>query len=192
MKKERQSPLKLIVIGCVLAALVVGFYFYLSNPTSSKRTEQTETVTKSQQVLLRNLDNNYPPSPREVLKYYCDILQCLYNEPHSDEELEKLAMQIQLLYDDEFVANQTEDVYLLSLAGEIAELNKQDMKISSYSTSSSTDVEYFSRDGYEWASLYGILSIRQGTKMLTSNEKFLMRKDDDGHWKIYGWELVKE
>ena len=27
MKKERQSPLKLIVIGCVLAALVVGFYY---------------------------------------------------------------------------------------------------------------------------------------------------------------------
>ncbi len=192
MKKERQSPLKLIVIGCILAALVVGFYFYLSNRTKGDGTEQTETITKSQQVLLRNLENNYPPSPREVLKYYCDILQCLYNEPHSDEELEKLAMQIQLLYDEEFVANQPEDVYLLNLAGEIAELNKHDMKISSYSTSSSTDVEYFSRDGYEWASLYGILSIRQGTKMLTSNEKFLMRKDEDGHWKIYGWELVKE
>lgn len=192
MKKERQSPLKLIVIGCILAALVVGFYFYLSNRTKGDGTEQAETITKSQQVLLRNLENNYPPSPREVLKYYCDILQCLYNEPHSDEELEKLAMQIQLLYDEEFVANHPEDVYLLNLAGEIAELNKHDMKISSYSTSSSTDVEYFSRDGYEWASLYGILSIRQGTKMLTSNEKFLMRKDEDGHWKIYGWELVKE
>ncbi len=192
MKKERQSPLKLIVIGCILAALVVGFYFYLSNRTKGDGTEQAETITKSQQVLLRNLENNYPPSPREILKYYCDILQCLYNEPHSDEELEKLAMQIQLLYDEEFVANQPEDVYLLNLAGEIAELNKHDMKISSYSTSSSTDVEYFSRDGYEWASLYGILSIRQGTKMLTSNEKFLMRKDEDGHWKIYGWELVKE
>ena len=192
MKKERQSPLKLIVIGCILAALVVGFYFYLSNRTKGDGTEQAETITKSQQVLLRNLENNYPPSPREVLKYYCDILQCLYNEPHSDEELEKLAMQIQLLYDEEFVANLPEDVYLLNLAGEIAELNKHDMKISSYSTSSSTDVEYFSRDGYEWASLYGILSIRQGTKMLTSNEKFLMRKDEDGHWKIYGWELVKE
>ena len=192
MKKERQSPLKLIVIGCILAALVVGFYFYLSNRTKGDGTEQAETITKSQQVLLRNLENNYPPSPREVLKYYCDILQCLYNEPHSDEELEKLAMQIQLLYDEEFVANQPEDVYLLNLAGEIAELNKHDMKISSYSTSSSTDVEYFSRDGYEWASLYGILSIRQGTKMLTSNEKFLMRKDEDGYWKIYGWELVKE
>lgn len=175
-----------------MAALVVGFYFYLSNRTKGDGTEQAETITKSQQVLLRNLENNYPPSPREVLKYYCDILQCLYNEPHSDEELEKLAMQIQLLYDEEFVANQPEDVYLLNLAGEIAELNKHDMKISSYSTSSSTDVEYFSRDGYEWASLYGILSIRQGTKMLTSNEKFLMRKDEDGHWKIYGWELVKE
>ena len=70
MKKERQSPLKLIVIGCILAALVVGFYFYLSNRTKGDGTEQAETITKSQQVLLRNLENNYPPSPREVLKYY--------------------------------------------------------------------------------------------------------------------------
>ena len=29
MKKERQNPWKLAVIACVLAALVIGFYFYL-------------------------------------------------------------------------------------------------------------------------------------------------------------------
>ena len=192
MKKEQQSPLKVVIIACILVALVVGFYFYLSNRTKGNSSEDTETVTKTQQVLLRNLDNNYPPSPREVLKYYCDILQCIYNESNTDEELEKLAMQIQLLYDDEFVSNQTEDMYLLNLAGEIADMKKQDIKISSYSTSSSTDVEYFSRDGYEWARLYGTLNLRQGTKIRTSNERFLLRKDEAGHWKIYGWELIKE
>ena len=192
MKKEQQNPLKLVIIGCILAALVIGFYFYLSNTKKGNSADTAETVTKTQQVLLRNMDTNYPPSPKEVLKYYCDIIQCLYNEPHNDEALEKLAMQVQLLYDEEFVANQTEDVYLLNLAGEIADMKKQDMKISSYSTSASTDVEYFSRDGYDWARLYGVLNIRQGTKILTSNERFLMRKDEAGHWKIYGWELMEE
>lgn len=189
-KKEQNGALKLLIIGCILAALVIGFYFYLTTRNKGGSGEESVTVTKSQQVLLRNMDTNYPPSPREVLKYYCDIIQCLYNESHSDDELKQLAMQIQFLYDDEFVANQTEDIYLLNLAGEIADMSKKDMKISSYSTSSSTDVEYFSRDGFDWARLYCIFSIRQGTQMLTTNEKFLMRKDDAGHWKIYGWELV--
>ena len=149
MEKKRQNPVKLIIIGCVLAALIVGFYFYLANKTRENTSEDAAAMTKSQQVLLRNLENNYPPSPREVLKYYCDIIQCLYNETHTDEELEKLAKQIQLLYDDEFVANQTEELYLLNLAGEIADMSKNDMKISSYSTSSSTDVEFFKQDNFE-------------------------------------------
>lgn len=191
MEKKRQNPIKLIIIGCILAALIVGFYFYLANTTRGNAVEDTTTVTKSQQVLLRNLENNYPPTPREVLKYYCDIIQCLYNESHTDDELEKLAKQIQILYDEEFVANQTEELYLLSLAGEIADMSKNDMKISSYSTSSSTDVEFFTQDNFEWARLYCIFNIRKGTQMLTTTERFLMRKDDAGHWKIYGWELAE-
>jgi hypothetical protein len=191
MEKKRQNPVKLIIIGCVLAALIVGFYFYLANKTRENTSEDAAAMTKSQQVLLRNLENNYPPSPREVLKYYCDIIQCLYNETHTDEELEKLAKQIQLLYDDEFVANQTEELYLLNLAGEIADMSKNDMKISSYSTSSSTDVEFFKQDNFEWARLYCMFNIRKGTQILTTTERFLMRKDDAGHWKIYGWELAE-
>lgn len=191
MEKKRQNPIKLIIIGCVLAALIVGFYFYLANKTRGNTAEDETTITKSQQVLLRNLENNYPPSPREVLKYYCDIIQCLYNEVHTDEELEQLAKQIQLLYDDEFVANQTEELYLLNLAGEIADMSKNDMKISSYSTSSSTDVEFFKQDNFEWARLYCMFNIRKGTQILTTTERFLMRKDDAGHWKIYGWELAE-
>lgn len=192
MRKERQNPVKLVIIGCILAALIIGFYFYLSNKTRGNGKEDNPTLSKSQQVLLRNLETNYPPSPREVLKYYCDILQCLYNESHTDEELEDLAMQIQRLYDGEFIANQNADMYLLSLAGEIANMEKNDMKISSYSTSSSTDVDYFTEDNYDWARLYCILSIRKGTQIVSSEERFLMRKDEDGHWKIYGWELVEE
>lgn len=192
MKKERQNPWKLAVIACVLAALVIGFYFYLANKTRGGKSEDVPAISKSQQVLLRNLENNYPPSPKETLKYYCDILQCLYNESHTDEELEALAAQIQLLYDEEFIANQNEDMYLLSLAGEIANMSKDDMKISSYSPSSSTDVDYFSRDGYDWARLYCTFNIRKGTQIVSSQERFLMRKDSAGHWKIYGWELVEE
>ena len=45
-------------------------------------------------------------------------------------------------------------------------------------------------DGYDWAKLYFTFNLRQGTNRTTSEEVFLLRKDEDGRWKIYGWKTV--
>lgn len=185
------SIVRLAVIGCILVLLLIGFYYYLSHKTSTESKEDVAVVTQTQQVLLRNLETNYPPSPKEVVKYYCDITQCFYNEIHTDEELKELAFQIQLLYDEELIANQTEESYLQKLGSDIASMQSQGLVISSYSTSSSTDVEYFTEDGFDWARMYCSFAIRKGTELINTNERFLLRKDEEGHWKIYGWELVK-
>ena len=68
----------------------------------------------------------------------------------------------------------------------------QGIVISGYSTSAATDVEKFTQDGCEWARLYATYRLRQGTEYIYSNEVFIMRKDSNGHWKIYGFDLVKE
>ena len=64
--------------------------------------------------------------------------------------------------------------------------------MSGYSVSAAADVERFDEDGFEWARLYATYRLRQGTEYLYSNEVFLLRKDDDGHWKIYGFDLVED
>ena len=188
---EGQKTIKLIIIGCILAALLVGFYYYLSHKTSRENSEDVGTITKTQQVLLRNLDANYPPTPKEVVKYYCDITQCFYNETNTEEEIRELAMQIQKLYDDDLIANQTQDGYMQNLITDIISMNQQGLVVSSYSTSASTDVEEFSEDGYQWARLYCNFVLRQETTLINTNEQFLLRKDENGHWKIYGWQLVE-
>lgn len=188
--EEKVNIVRLAVIGCILVLLLVGFYYYLSHKTDTNGKGEETKVTKTQQVLLRNLETNYPPSPKEVVKYYCDITQCFYNEIHTDEELEELALQIQLLYDEELIANQTQEEYLQKLVVDVAAMQSQELVISSYATSSSTDVEYFTEDGFEWARMYCSFSIRRGTELINTNERFLLRKDEEGHWKIYGWELV--
>ena len=188
---EGQKTIKLIIIGCILAALLVGFYYYLSHKTSRENSEDVGTITKTQQVLLRNLDANYPPTPKEVVKYYCDITQCFYNETNTEEEIRELAMQIQKLYDDDLIANQTQDGYMQNLITDIISMNQQGLVVSSYSTSASTDVEEFTEDGYQWARLYCNFVLRQETTLINTNEQFLLRKDENGHWKIYGWQLVE-
>ncbi len=192
---KRAAGTKALILGAVMVLLVMGYYYYLSNrnvPQPEETVPEEEVLTPTQEVLLRNLDTNYPPSPREVVKYFSQISQCFYNEENTEEEIEALGFKIRELYDDELVANQTEENYLASLKFDIEEFKKNNRMISSYAPSSSVDVETFSQDGYDWARLYCIYGIKQGELLYNSNMVFILRKDDQGHYKIYGWKLVEE
>ena len=185
---KKSGGVKIVIIGIVLAVLVVGYFFYLSNKGKEKQEEVVES-TQVQIVLMRDLDKNYPPTPKEVVKYFSEISRCFYNESYTDDELYELAMKIQGLYDEELIANKTEEQYLEDLKSDIVEMKSNDRSISSYELSASTDVEEFYENGYSCARLYCTYNIRQGTQIYGSRVVFVLRKDEDGHWKIFGWEL---
>lgn len=189
--KGKGSGVKVFVIGLILVGLVLGYFFYLSVRKSDGDSDDSEQMGVVQEVLIRNLEKNYPPSPKEVLKYFGEITQCFYCEEYTEEEFYQLAAKIQELYDDELIANKTEEQYLEDLRWDIAQFKNQNTIVSSYSLPSSTDVEFFSKDGYSWARLYVSFTLRTGTQLNITNEVFLLRRDenDKGHWKIYGWQL---
>lgn len=184
--KGMQGMLVLVVLVCV----VVGFYYYISNRAKAKAEEEGVTVTAVQEVLLRNLERNYPPTPKEVVRYYAEITKCFYSEEYTDEELEELAFKIQELYDDELVAAKDNETYLRDLRDDIDNMKNDGYTITSYTTSASTDVFTFSEDGYDWARLYCTFYLRNGKNKISTQEVFVLRKDEAGHWKIYGWDLA--
>lgn len=192
---NRFKGAKGMIIFAVLLVLMVGYYYYLSNrpvPESEEIVPQSEKLSASQEALLRNLDTNYPATPREVVKYFSEITQCFYNEEHTEEELDALGMKIRELYDDELIANQTQENYLASLRYDVEEYKQKKRTISSYAPSSSVDVVTFKQDGHDWARLFCIYGIKQGDLLYNSNTVFVLRKDENDHYKIYGWQLVKE
>ena len=189
MKKFKMSTSIIIIV--VSVAVIVGLFLFISNKLAENEEPSDVQITAVQNVLLRNMDNNYPPTPKEVLKYYSDITQCFYAGGYTEEEFIQLANRALELYDDELRANQNYDVYIDDLRAEIDSFKEKDWSISSYSTSSSTDVLEFERDGYEWAQLYAFYNVRQSTQIVKVTEVFLMRKDENGRWKIYGWEEAK-
>nr|MBQ8253156.1 hypothetical protein [Lachnospiraceae bacterium] len=192
---KRFSTNKGVIIFVVLILLIVGFYYYLSNRSVSQPEEsvsEIEVMTATQQMLARDLDINYPPTPREVVKYFSEITQCFYNEELTEEDIYNLGMKARELYDAELVANQTEADYIDSLKYDIAEFNKNNRTVVSYNPSSSVDVETFSEDGYEWARLYCNYTIKQNEILYNSNMVFILRLDENEHYKIYGWKLVEK
>lgn len=191
-KHQKQNGVKALIIGIILVCLVLGYYFYLSQKAANQKQESQVEISAVQNVLLRNLDTNYPPTPREVLKCYCQMAQCLYNESYTEEEFNALAVKVQTLYDKELIANMTQAQYLQDLKWDIEQFAKEKTVISSYSLSSATDVEEFKQDGYSWAKLYCTFTLRTGTQLSSTKEIFLLRKDEENHWKIYGWELTEQ
>lgn len=190
---KRFKGTKGMICLLILILMLVGYYYYLSNRSINK-TKQNGDVELSpvQEVLLRELDKNYPPTPKEVMKYYLEITKCMHNEEITDEELHDLATKIRGLFDDELNANKTEDEYITDLKSEITTFKDNKYTISNYSTSVSTDVDYFTTDNYDFAKLYCTYYIRAQGSTQTLEEVFLLRKDENSHWKIYGWKPVTE
>ncbi len=186
---RRRNPARILIVFVVFAIGIVGLFFYISNHSKAVAEGRQNQMTPVQEILSRNLETNYPPTPKEVVKLYSEISRCFYGENYTDDELVKLALFSRQLFDDELVANQTDDQYLSALRMDIESWKKDNKVISSYSVSASTDVQEYSYGGREWAQLYCIYSIRMGTNVAPVTEHYLLRKDERGHWKILGWEL---
>ncbi len=174
----------------LVAAVMVGYYYHLSNRNRQQQEADVE-VSVAQELISRNLTTNYPPTPKEVVRYYSDITRCFYNEEYSEEELKQLVDQTFALYDDELLQENEYGPYLIDLTNEINYYKDNSIRIASYSVSASTDVDFFERDGYSFARLYCTYTLVSGSRKQPVEEVYLLRKDENGHWRIYGWDLAE-
>lgn len=187
---KRFAGTKGVIILTVLIVSMVAYYGYLSNKTT-KQAEEDMTLTKVQNVLLRDLERNYPPTVKEVVKYLGDITLCLYDGQCAEEDIDKLAAKEIQLFDQELLEHNPWSTYILNLEADIDAYKQLERTISSYAVAGSTSVDYFEMDGYEWARIYCTFYIKEKKLSKAINEVFLLRKDSDEFWKIYGWDLAQ-
>lgn len=193
---KRAGNIKAVVMVLIMVGLVFSYYFYLTSRSGSglpKDEDQVaEEMTVVQELLVRADYREYPSTPVQVLKYYNEITACFYNEQYTDNELEQLALEARSLYDLELIMNQSQEDYLNDLKDDIATFEAGNITILRSAVTPATDVYYFTYEGRECARLYSVYTLRSGTVNQLSKEVFIMRKDDEGHWKILGFELVED
>ena len=192
---------KITVFLIFLIVLVVGYYSYLSGKS---RTEQQEAImSEVDTALSRDLTNNYPATPKEVIRYYNDLIKCFYNEDCTTEELQELGRK-SLLYgvngasamesklEELDRANNEEDTYLTRLQGEVKNYKDNKRKITSVSLASSTNVDYYTADGYSFARIACGYGMTENGKKSSTMLVYLLRRDENRKWRIYGWETVDQ
>lgn len=189
---KNKNNTRTVIAFVVFALVILGAFVMLSNRSEQIAEAQPLKINAVQELLLRNLDESYPSSPKEVVKLYSEITRCYYGEEYTEEELAGLADMARELFDVELASNQTQEQYMQALVQDIASYKQENKTISSFSVSSSTDVDYYDYLGDKWAQLYCFYSMRVGTNIIPIKEKYLLRRDQGGHWKIYGWVLVDE
>ncbi len=179
-----------LIILIVIVLGLIGYYYYLNNVSDKATAEADKEMSAVDTVLLRNLDINYPPTPKEVVKYYGDVMLCIYSGDCTDTDLDRLAKQVLNLYDDALVANNPWNEYILRLREDVHDYNANERKISSYIPAGSSSVDYFSVDHSDWARIQCTFYRKEKAQSEAVNEIFLLRKDDSGKWKIFGWDLA--
>ena len=190
MKKH----VKTIVLVVIMAALVLGYYYYLSNRNSDSG-KQENTVAASgnssaAELVTLDIDNNYPESPRDVLKLYARITQAFYASGTTDEQVENLGMQARKLFDNELKGKQTDQEYIDALKADVDNYRSLGRYVSDYKVDSSVNFEYKTIAGKSYAIGTVLYFVREGNSLNNAYHSYKMRKDDDGRWKILYWELA--
>lgn len=178
---KNKAGITVIAIMCV--GLIVGGYYYFVHKDRATVEDAVE-LTEVQQIITKDLEKNYPSTPRSVVKLYNRIICSFYNETYTEDELYELGDQARMLFDEELLANNPRDTYFESLKADIAKYQEQSKTIKSAAVCDTSEVVYQTVDGDECAYVSASYFV-SGEKAYTStNQMYVLRKDEDGNWKI--------
>lgn len=183
----KKSTVRVTIILIVVIVGLVALYAFLLGRMNQEAA--AAKMTPTQLVLSRNLTKDYPATVKEVVKYYTEIEKCFYNEECTEEEIESLGMQARMLYDQELLDNNEVAGYITRLKEDVKVFRDTKRRLISVSVASSTNVDYFSEDGYDFARLYCSYTVKENNgRSVSEGRVYLLRRDGDRHWKIYGWD----
>lgn len=195
-KKEEQltkivkENLKKIIVIMVLTALVVGYYFYLTNRVIN--TGDSESAKEEvEKLITRNLEGDYYPQlQRDVVAFYSRIMKAYYYTELTNEEIEALGKQARNLFDEELLMRNPEEEYYENLKSDIKAYNKAKRKILDYKVQSSSEIKTFTFQGENFSIVRAVYYMKDSVHY-TTYQDYVLRKDENGQWKILFWEHVE-
>ena len=187
-----RNVIRIGIVVIVCASLVVGYYFYLSRRVTSADDVLVGEQSEVDKVLERDMILNYPPTPREAIKFYNRILKLYYDPNTTDEQVEKLCDQAMMLFDPALLQQNPRDVYVANVKAEIKDFRERKKKIVTTDVCDTSDVIYKKMNGDDMAYVLAYYFISEGSDYQATYQKYALRKDDFGNYKILAFQLSDE
>ena len=191
MKKNKKSGfVGTIVFLVLLSAVVIGIYLKITGNKEDVTPEINAETPEADILIKRDMYFDYPQTPREVLRLYCRITKCLYNDDLSDQQITDLVRQVRLLYSDKLLENNDESEQIAFIKNDRSEYKKENKVIFSYTIDSALNTEYIDTTEGKTALLKLYFTLQAGAQMDRAYEIFSMVEDENGKWKIAAWKAA--
>ncbi len=182
---------KRILIAVILAAIIIVYYIHVGNISNQDPTDKLPKDSELYKLITRDLDGQYYPEfPRGVVDFYAQITKAYYYYDLTETQIEALGTQAKKLFDEELVKENPDDKFFDLLKKDIEYYKTNKVKITDYSVEKSSDIDMYTFDGREYASVRALyyVSENEGTSRKFVYQDYTLRKDSDGRWKILFWE----
>ena len=183
---------RVIIVGLVCIGLIIGYYVYLSNRNDSEDVKTSDDRTEVEKIIEdSDLEDDYPKTPRTVVKLYNRITSSYYKEEYTDKQFLKLGDLQRGLLDEELLSNNDRDVFFNNLRLEIKQYQDNKRTIESWTVSSTNDVIYKVIDKRECAYVTSSYFIKEGSSYKKTYQRYVLRKGDNEQWKILVFYLIE-
>ena len=187
----KKTDLKTVLVAAFLVAIVLIYFFYLSNRSAKNRSESAKN--EIEKLCEYDMSFDYPKTPRDLAKLHCRYYKVFYGEKKkksdkiSDEQLTKLNSKVRQLYCDKLLAVNPEMTSLERLKNDIEKTREGGYAFNMSELPEASQVRYFTADGNDMAKLEVkcTLNTQDGKGYLYLD--YLLVKENE-RWKIYGWQ----
>ncbi len=190
MNKARRPISTVFTFISIIAVIVVLIFVNQNKQKKEENVKTREKMTEIEQMLALDLDSDYPKTPREVAKLHGDMTRLLYSGL-DDGQIKQLALKIRELCDEEFLERNPEEQYLTDLYTDISLWKEFGRHIELSLVVHEDKEEFYEKDGRSYATAFVSFTIQEKAKT-SELRRYIMRKDDQGRWKILGWEYITE
>lgn len=182
----------IIAIACI-SVICAGFFLF-----SQGNQENEKNLTEIEKVIVKDLDNNYPKTPREVVKFYNRIVKCYYgSELPTEKQVEGLVDQMLCIMDEDLLLVNPRDTYYNSVINDINLYKRDKKQLVSTDVCDTNDVKYVTDEkndegekdnlAYVDASYF----INTDGKFAYTYQRFVLRQDAEGKWKILAFYQIE-
>ena len=186
-KKKNKSTIFTIISMVIILVVCIGVFYWKANETDDNKVE-TGNLTESEKLISYDMENQYPQTPREVMRLYCRMAELLYSGELNEDQVESLVDNIRKMYDEELLQTNKRDAHLKAIQNELEEYKEKKWKIKRYTVEEAKELETVTVEGRESTTVQIYFSRQEGTaKFVEIYESFILRMDDEGLWKILGW-----
>ena len=188
-KKKKRGLITFLILVVLVVLGVLAVYYQYMKKLQLQDTVHTPT-TETEKLVAKDMDAGYPETPKEVIKLFGRINQCIYNKKLSDDDFSTLVGKLRVLYCESLQKKNSQDKMESEISAEKKKYPPKKRKIINYSIEDENKFQHKTIDGTEMVYLKFSYFVRTDDDYNTVNWYAILVKED-GKWRIREFNPLK-